>query len=257
MTASSPIDTLKQAIREFAARNPSSVVTFNKGSRIIEEGTESSDFFLVQSGYLSVLVKNTTDLSEREVALRFEGDLVGESTILQRHGHRNASVVVISARATLVQLSRHDILGLFKGDTTVTEALIAVWEMAAARRAETLQVLGNEVRVENKVMTALIADIHNFSLLGEFVSEELSNCFLFEFMEELEDICRALGGLFEDQGDGFKSVFEGLNHVGRAVRSAAMIRQKFLSVRLKWAEQSSSFHDAGLGIGVCTDCMSI
>src|SRR6266436_5146852 len=103
MTASSPFNMLKRSIAEFASRNPGSILTFNKGHRLITEGTQSDDVFVIQHGSLSILVKTSNDASEKEVALRSDGDLIGETAILQTRGPRNASVVVVSPSATLVR----------------------------------------------------------------------------------------------------------------------------------------------------------
>ena len=257
MTTGSPIDLLKQAIAEFAARNPNSVHVLRKGHRLITEGEEGSDVFLIQYGYLAIFVNNPEDGKQREVALRYDGDLVGETAILQRRGRRNASVEVVSNTASLVTLSRQDILRLIRGNQAVAEAIIALWELAAARRSETLQVLGGDVTVETKVMSVLLGDIHNFSLLGEEVPDELSEAFLYEFIEESEVIVGDGDGTFEDQGDGFKAVFEGRNHVGRAVTCAASLHKSFCDLRAKWSKHNDAFHNIGLGIGVCTDCMSV
>jgi CRP-like cAMP-binding protein len=253
----SPIETLKQAIAEFGARNPQSIRVYDKGHRVIVEGEEGTDFFLVQQGYLGILVQSPTGGKEQEVALRYEGDLIGESAILQRRGRRNASVEVVSSKATLVCLSRRDVLALIRGDVTLSEAIIAIWELAATRRSETLQVIDGLIRVTNKVMSVIIADIHNFSALGEEILDEIQNAFLFEFMDECEAISSSFEGLFEDQGDGFKVIFEDINHVGRAVSCAASLQQIFIKLRQKWASRAEAFHSIGLGIGVCTDCMSI
>jgi CRP-like cAMP-binding protein len=183
MTASNPIIPFKQAIAEFAVRNPSSVVVFNKGHRLIEEGAESSECYLVQQGSLRVLVKSPTDGGEKDVALRFEGDLIGETAILQRRGQRTASVLVESPHATVVRLYRQDILALVREDSAVAAAIFAIWELAGARRTETQQVLGGQVQVENKLMSVLLADIHSFSMLGELVPDELSESWLFVLVE--------------------------------------------------------------------------
>ena len=257
MTATRPIDTLKREILEFASRNPGNVCTFTNGHRLITEGEEGNDFYLVRHGSLSILVNDFRAGKERHIAMRFEGDLIGETAILQRRGMRNASLEVTSPYATLVKLSRKDVLELLKRDAEVTDAIVALWELAAARRSETLEVLRGGVRVENKVMSVLLADIHNFSTLGETVWEELSELFLFEFMESSEAIAKRQGAHFEDQGDGFKAVFEGGSFVNRAVECAALLQKNFHELRRKWIKRSEAFSNIGLGIGVCTDCMSI
>jgi CRP-like cAMP-binding protein len=70
------IETLKEAIEEFAGRHPDSIRTYDKGHRVIIEGDEGTDFFMVRQGSLSILVRNPVDGSQREIALRFDGDLM-------------------------------------------------------------------------------------------------------------------------------------------------------------------------------------
>src|SRR6267378_1322441 len=203
----SAIETLKNAITGFAARNPASIRVYDKGHRLIEEGDEGTDCFMVQQGYLNILVKSPDGGAQLEVALRSEGDLIGETAILQRRGRRTATVEVASEHAALIRLSRHDVLSLIRqGDTSLREAIIAIVELAKTRRSETLEVIGGSMRVTNKVMSAIIADIHNFSMLGEQTWDEISDGFLLEFMDISEAIATRLDGLFEDQGDGLKVV---------------------------------------------------
>jgi hypothetical protein len=101
-----------------------------------------------------------------------------------------------------------------RGDATVAQASIAFREMADRRRLETSEVMSGHVTKE--VMTALVGDIHGFSTLGERLWDDKPDIFLFEFIEAAGVISLQFDGSFEDQGDGFKILFQGENHVGRA-----------------------------------------
>jgi class 3 adenylate cyclase len=94
-------------------------------------------------------------------------------------------------------------------------------------------------------------------MLGEQIWDELSDAFLFEFMATSEVISLEFEGTFEDQGDGFKILFQGDNHVGRAVACGALVERRLTELRRKWGARAEAFNGIGLGIGICTDCMSI
>ena len=149
----------------------------------------------------------------------------------------------------LCNLSKHNTTYTIQIQT-LRDAVIGLWELAATRRSETHQVLGGEVLVTNKVMSVLIGDIHNFTALGEKLLDEMIDAFLFEFTGTCEDIAFNFNGLFEDQGDGFKVIFDGENHVNRAVSCAASLRQNFIEMRQHWALRAEAFDKIGFGIGV-------
>ena len=103
-----------------------------------------------------------------------------------------------------------------------------------------------------------MADIHNLSALGEIVWEEDLNSFLFEFVEQSHELAHRHNGSFEDQGDGFKILFRGTNHPIRSLSCAAEIRELFLAVReARLQRNEEAFMKVGLGIGICSDFMSI
>ena len=191
------LEELKTAILRFAERNPHVIAVFHEGHRIIEEGAEITEFFLIQQGVVSISVR------ERAIALRLDGDLIGKTAILQRQERSTATVQVVSAKATVIRMSRPDILALLRSDAKITELIIAIWEMVATRRGETQQVLAGGVRVEHRVMSVLHADIHNLSMLGKTVWDELSETFLFEFIEAANITSDSFDGIFKDQGNGF------------------------------------------------------
>src|SRR5207248_1934309 len=137
------------------------------------------------------------------------------------------------------------------------DAITLLWELTTSRHHETLEVLKGHITVQSRVMTALLADIHNFSTLSEAVWEEQSNSFLFDFMEQSHEASAGCGGVFEDQGDGFKILFHDLGHAERALACATAIKEAFLGLRTSWNERNDAFNNIGLGIGICSDCMSV
>jgi CRP-like cAMP-binding protein len=139
-----PIDVFKDTIAGFAARFPQCVVWRRSGQRLIEEGTESEEFFLIQRGELSVLARNPDNNVEREIAVRIDGDIIGEGAILPTRSRRSASVLIASDSALLVRLSRQDLWGLMRSDTVLKDAIMALSTLALARRAETAQILGSD-----------------------------------------------------------------------------------------------------------------
>lgn len=248
---------LKNAILRFAESCPDKVHDYQKNDRIIHEGNPAEDCFLIKEGVVSILIKTEASNTETQIALRFEGDLVGETAFLQPHARRTASVVVTSEKATLIRLSRNDVFELLRRDPGIQETLILLWELGATRKSETLQVIKGHILVQNKLMSVLIGDIHNFTALGEAVWEEHVNAFLFDFVEQAEEIAIGHGGDFEDQGDGFKVVFGGSAHAADSATCAQEFVGAFHHLRSSWCEVNDAFGNIGLGIGICSDFMSI
>lgn len=248
---------LRVAILSFGDSHPDAVRRFARGQRIISQGAVSDDCFLIKEGTIGILVRQSPSGVETQVALRFEGDLIGETAFLQRNAPRTASVEVVSASATLIRLSRADIFSLLREDPALHNVITLLWELAAYRRDETLQVLQGHVAVENHVMSVLLADIHNFSALGEAAWEEQSSSFLFDFVEQAHETATRYQAAFEDQGDGFRILFLQPDHVRRALSCATTIRDAFLHLRKLWVRRNDAFGDIGLGVGICTDCVSI
>jgi CRP-like cAMP-binding protein len=255
-TESQALETLRKAIKEFGARNPGAIHTYTKGHQLIKEGDEAKEFFLIEDGLLVILVKDPVLGFQRQIVVRGQGEIIGETAVLQRRGRRNATVEVLSERAVLIRLSNDDFNDLMRGDATVQQASIALREIADRRLLETFEVISSN-RVTNKVMTVLMGDIHAFSALGERLWDHKPDIFLFEFIEAAGLISLQFDGSFEDQGDGFKILFQGENHVGRAVGCGASLKEYFVRLRQKWQGRAEEFKQIGLGIGICTDCMSM
>ena len=251
------ISNLTSAILEFAKRQPGSIREYEKGERIINEGEPADECFLVTSGALSILVKDGGANSETQVALRFRGDLVGETAFLQQHARRTASVVIASDKATVVRLSRGDVFDLVRHNPGLHDVVTLLWELGATRKNETLQVVTGQIKVQNRLMSVFVGDIHNFSALGEAVWEEHANAFLFDFIEQAMELSLRHGGSFEDQGDGFKAVFARQTHAMDSAKCAQEIAVAFKHLRQSWCAVNGAFDNIGLGIGICADFMSI
>ncbi len=248
---------LRTAILKFAEAHPNAVRDVARGNRVITQGAISDECYLIKNGTVSILVGHSSTREETQVALRFEGDLIGETAFLQRNVPRTASVEVVSPKATLICLARKDIFALLRHDPSLHDAITLLWELASSRREEILQVMDGHISVENRVMSVLLADIHNFSALGEGVWEEQSNAFLFDFIEQAQDSANRCEASFEDQGDGFRVLFRQQGHASRSLIYAMTVRDSFLRLRAAWFQRNDAFGNIGLGVGICTDCISI
>ena len=251
------IDDLRDAILKYGELNPECVRRYTQGERVIKQGEISKFCFLIKSGTLSILVKDRSAGSETEVALRYPHEFIGETAFLQRGVPRTASVVVFSREAELVSITRSDLYELLAQAPNLHETIASLWELSASRRRETSAVLGGKISVRTKIMSAILADIHNFSSLGELVWEEELDTFLFNFIELSIEIADRHAGMFENQGDGFKILFGGSDHASCAVSCALEILEVFRELRAAKAATHTPFRKIGLGIGVCTDFMSI
>jgi CRP-like cAMP-binding protein len=251
------IESLRDAILRYGEQNPERVRRFARGDRVIQQGAVSDVCFLIRSGTLSVVVKANESGVEAEVALRYAREFIGETAFLQRGVPRNASVVVFSPDAELISLTRSDLYRLLQQEPGLHDAIAGLWELAASRRRETLAVLGGKISIRTRMMSALLADIHNFSTLGEVLWEEELDSFLFDFVESSSDVSHRYDGLFEDQGDGFKIIFAGGDHVNRAIKCATEILDVFRLQRSSRAAISAPFKKIGLGVGICSDFMSV
>jgi class 3 adenylate cyclase len=56
-----------------------------------------------------------------------------------------------------------------------------------------------------------MSDIHGYTRLSEMVTDEMACPFRFKFTDHSQEIVTRYGGIFEDQGDGYKVFFRGLD----------------------------------------------
>src|SRR5262245_60552863 len=147
----SPVEALCAAILRFGLRHQNSVCRFNSGQRVINQGDQGGDCFLIKDGAVGILVRAPGSNKETQVALRTAGGLIGETSFLRRHAPRTASVEVVSQTATLIRLSRRDIFDILRENPSLSDAITMLWELSAARREETLEVLDGQIKIENRV----------------------------------------------------------------------------------------------------------
>ncbi len=249
---------LRQAIRRFGEDHPDRVCRLKQGERFIHQGTIGTDCFLIEEGSVRVLRRPKDSDEETELPVRYQGDLVGEIGLLLRNHPRTASVEVASEEARLIQVSWEDILDMTGEQPDIEGPVLrSMRQLAEVRQQESEDLAEGRLLIQDAFMSALIADIHGFTSLSEVVWEEFSNSFLFEFMVSVEEVVESFAGTFEDQGDGFKALFRDEDYAVRSIECAIKVQKIFYELREKWAKKDNRFRNAGLGIGICSDVMSI
>lgn len=236
---------------------PNDGIKLKFGERLIQQGEVSEGCYLIADGTVAIIARQPASSKEITVAERSRGKLVGETAILQPSSPRTASVEVVSETATFIKLTEEDLSTLLGQNLFIEDNQDALSELSLARQEETREVLSGRIRVSTHVMSVLMADIHNFTSLGEAVWEEQSSSFLFEFMEESELIADGIQASFNDQGDGYKVILQNQSHVLRSLEAAIRISAAFIRLRARWVAHNDAFSNIGLGIGICTDRMAI
>ena len=231
---------------------------YRKGQRIIKQNEYGDDCFIIKTGELKIVVMDQKTGVEKDVGIRSKRTIVGEIAFLYKNTPRTASVEVVSNDATLIRIKKDDLFSIAKDMPEIKETIIFYFEQLAKKRIiETKQITTGKVNIESKFLTVLLSDIHNFSILSDYLWEEQINSFLFDFLENMEEMSYRYDGIFEDQGDGFKIIFQNGKHIERALDCAIAINKFFKEIRSDWMMENSSFNSIGLGIGICTDFMSI
>jgi CRP-like cAMP-binding protein len=133
------IDALRDAILRYGTAHPQRLRRHARGERVIEQGATSDVCYLIRSGTVSILVKDGATGTETEVALRYAREFIGETAFLQRGVPRNASVVVYSAEAELVSVTRADLYALLiqeRDSMTQSQPFGSSPRLAVARRLQ-------------------------------------------------------------------------------------------------------------------------
>lgn len=253
------ITELVQALVEYGEGNPAAVRHYAAGERFITQGAPSDLCYLVKAGTITILEASADPSREKEIAPRGPMSIIGESAVLERNAIRRSSAVVTSVEgATLVALDRDAFRDLIATNPNLRDkANQLLRQLQVSRAAESEDVLSGAVHVSFEMMTAALGDIHNFSGLSEVVWDVAINSFLFDFIEVADEAARDYGGIFEDQGDGFRVLFRGIGHAARALRFSTVAADRFRALRNALTSQYSTFDTIGLGIGLCSDVMTI
>jgi len=250
------ITILQAAMEQFSKLNPHCIQVFVQGQRFINQGDSSNKFYLIQEGTLRVFKVDPKGVEEH-VDYRYPGTIIGETAILHRNEPRGASVEVVSEQAVVIGLNRNEIFSLFHKEPLLEKVMPELRKLWHKRSHETSQLLNGKIEVDHYPVSVLLGDIHGFSALGEDIFEEYLNAFLFDLIEKSEEISDYYLGSFTEQGDGFRIFFKDIEHETRAVNCALELKKLFLQLREIWVDYDNSFEKIGLGIGVCTDHMSI
>src|SRR5215467_7514064 len=110
---------------------------------------------------------------------------------------------------------------------------------------------GPGVKTDTEECTVLMADIHGYSRLSEKVTDEMACPFRFKFTDQSLEIARRNRGIFEDQGDGYKVIFRGHDHLNRGLLCSLDMQKQFGHLIEELARYDDTFREAGLGMGLC------
>ncbi len=211
----------------------------------------------IKDGSVLIIFREYPSSEEKEVDTRHKGSIIGEAALYNDNSIRTASVEVISSSSELVKMTRDELLQAASKNNELKDAIASLASLRHARSIQTSLLCGHDVTVKNEICSILVADIHHFSHLGENVWSELSNSFLYRFIWECERITSKYSCVFEDQGDGFKIIFRGIDHSHRAIKCAKEICKSFSELRTEYINEENSFRLIGLGIGIVSDFLSI
>ena len=251
----SDYEILQKKIREYAERHRSSRITLSKDYQIIRKGDDATELFLLENGNL--IIDDETGRPRDEKELKYEGSIVGEAAVLGANRKRTASVYVYSSQATLVKLSRQEVFDLAAYDKEFNKALQYLFKLHANRLEKVALYCGPGVKINTESCSVLMGDIHGYSRLSAKVTDEMACPFRFKFTDQSSDISIQHGGLFEDQGDGYKVIFRDEGHENRAMACAIEMQKSFALLIDEFAKYDETFSNAGLGIGICVDELTV
>lgn len=239
----------------FAVEQPSAVRSYRRHDEIITQGAVGDTIFLILDGQADIVVASLD--KEVTVASRSKGQIVGESGLLNRNKPRNATVRVISETLTAAALTREDVLALAAAHADFRQGFAALWSLERERALETRSITRSKYSVRSEFIAVMIGDLHDFTRLSSRIYEEAMENLLYEFVETSAVVCAQHGGSFEDQGDGFKSVFRSADPAASAIGCTGDLIRNFVQLRANWSDQQAEIGQLGLGLGIVTDFMSI
>jgi len=251
----SDYEVLQRKIAEYADTHRSTRLVIAKGERIIKKGDVAADLFLLEDGNL--IIDDETGRPSEEKELKYQGSIVGEAAVVGSNRRRTASVYVYSSQARLVKMSRQAILDLAAYDKDFEKALHYLYRLHASRLEKVALYCGPGVKINTEQCTVLMGDIHGYSRLSEKVTDEMACPFRFKFTNQSFEIASSNRGIFEDQGDGYKVIFRGPDHINRGLLCSLDMQKQFAHLIAEFAQYDDTFREVGLGIGLCTDDFTV
>jgi CRP-like cAMP-binding protein/Flp pilus assembly protein TadD len=244
------------------------VIEFRPGQIVFHMGEMGETFYIVETGEVEVLAPDVQG-SPSVLDRLGPGDFFGEIALL-RAVPRTATIRVVSP-TRLLALSREDF-----------NDVLARYPLLATRLTETSGVRllrdrqrgrGSNVEryydpayieelVQQKEVTVIMGDIHGSTFLTHAIGPELMVEFLDEYLTHMSSIVVQVGGAMDRSlGDSVMGVFgsfyerhgeSGTTSGARALLAALRMRQAYLDLRAKWANESPEFARTGMGIGLST-----
>ena len=247
----------QEIIFKFALKHGKQREVFHMGDVVLSQGELCSDLFILCEGAVNIFAQNRSGALNKPIASRTAVNIIGEHGFLHENQARIATVVVATKDASFIRITQEDMEVVQSEFPEIKKLIPILKHIEGPRIREVDKVIEGNISIKNEMISALIADIHDFTLTGNSIIEEHLNSFLFDFIESADEIVTKKGGDFEDQGDGFKAIFRGDQIEKRAVLSAIEIRDAFKRIIEVWREADDIFKYMGLGIGICTNYMSV
>ena len=251
-----PLDLLKETVRQIGQQYKDRVYQFRKGHDIITQSHSGVECYLIIDGHVNVYAKGD-DGKNNYIISRLSNEFIGETVLVQRNSTRTATVRVATDTASLIKFTRNDIIQRVKDQPRLAEAISILHKLMLSRAEETSDVIRGYLTNETTLMSVIMADIHNFSRLSDYVDDIWVDDFLSDFLDGANEIAETYETAVDEQGDGFRIFFKGMHHADNALRCAIRFRDLFRLLRENYVHKTDDFGEAGLGVGVCTDFMTI
>jgi CRP/FNR family transcriptional regulator, cyclic AMP receptor protein len=106
---------------------------YKKGSRILEEKTESRDLFIIHSGEASVkMAMNTMHFMEESVARLSEGDIFGEFSFI--NGEPRSATIQAEKKVSIIHFKYDDLIKLFEENPRIGYIMVHSLAVIATKR---------------------------------------------------------------------------------------------------------------------------
>ncbi|MBT7617964.1 MAG: cyclic nucleotide-binding domain-containing protein [Calditrichaeota bacterium] len=106
---------------------------YNKGTRILEEKTESRDLFIIHDGEVSVkMAMNTMHFMEESVARLSEGEIFGEFSFI--NGEPRSATILAEKKVSLIHFKYDALIKLFEENPRIGYIMIHNLAVIATKR---------------------------------------------------------------------------------------------------------------------------